>query len=147
MALVHTSTLLAVLLCSTPAFAEIYKWVDDSGRVHYGDRSQPRGTEVLQVPAAAPTDPHLAARRRKQQRLLEAIEQEREQEHEAQARAEQQRVRRRHSCARAMDQLRMVERPGRVYDLDDTGERRYWDAQTREHHRARITRYLDENCN
>lgn len=146
MVLLRTSSLLLLLLCGGPALAEIYRWVDDSGRVHYSDRPQPGGTEALQVPAAAPNDPHLAKRRRKQQRLLDAIEEERKERREAQEHARRKQADRRRHCARALDQLRMVDRQGRVYELDDAGERRYWDAQTRERQRARITRYLDENC-
>ncbi len=139
--------LLVLLVCTTPVPAEIYKWVDTAGRVHYSDRPHPGGTETIDLPAAAPTDPELAERRRKRQRLLEAIAQERKEEREAQEQAKRQQAKRSRRCARAMDELRMVDRQGRVYELDDAGERRYWDAQTREQQRARITRYLDEKCN
>lgn len=139
--------LLVLLVCTTPAPAEIYKWVDTAGRVYYSDRPHPGGTETIDLPAAAPTDPDLAERRRKRQRLLEAIAQERKEEREAQEQVKQQQAKRSRKCARAMDELRMVDRHGRVYELDDAGERRYWDHQTREQQRARITRYLDEECN
>ncbi len=138
--------LLALPLCTTPALADIYRWVDDSGKVHYGDRFLPGGTEALDLPAAPPMDPHLAERRRKQQRLLEAIAQERREEKESQEQVRQQQADRRLNCAQARDQLRMVDRQGRIFELDAEGRRRYWDDRTREQQRARIARYLDEHC-
>ncbi len=138
--------LLVLLLCIAPALADIYRWVDDTGRVHYSDRPLPGGAETLDLPAAASTDPHLAERRRKQQRLLEAIAQERREEQESKEQVRQQQAKRHLNCAQAKDQLRMVDRQGRIFELDDEGKRRYWDDRTREQQRARITRYLDEHC-
>ena len=137
---------LVLALCCMPALAEIYRWVDSSGKVHFSDRPQPGSTQPLQVSPAASADPHLAERRRKQRRLLEAIEQEREEKRAAEREAERQHAGRRHNCARALDQLRMVDRQGRVYELDEAGKRRYWDEQTRQRQRATIARYLDDNC-
>lgn len=45
---------LAVLLCSasalcTPAFAEVHKWKDAEGKVHYGDVPEVRETTVIKA--------------------------------------------------------------------------------------------------
>ncbi len=146
MSLHRTYCLLVLLLFSAPAVAEAYKWVDGNGRVHYSDRPRPGGTEAVHIPATLPADPHLAERRRKQQRLLEAIEQERNEKLEAEERSRQQQAGRRRDCIMALDQLRMVDRQGRVFELDDAGKRRYWDPQTRAQRRDEISRFLEENC-
>ena len=147
MAVLRTYSLLALLMLSSPpTLSDVYKWVDENGRVHYSDRPQSGAMEALDVPAAPPADPHLAERRRKQRRLLEAIEQDRSDKVEAEKQARRQQASRRRDCARARDQLRMVDRHGRVYELDEAGKRRYWDAQTRSQRRTQISRYLEENC-
>ncbi len=139
-------TVLVLALASVPAPAEIYKWVDSAGRVHFGDRPPPGKHKTWQGQAATTADPHLAERRRKQRRLLEAFEQEQDEKRAAEERAERHRASRRRECARARHQLEMVDRHGRVYELDDVGERRYWNAQTRERQRARISNYLEAHC-
>jgi len=42
--------LMTVLLLSTTAFGAAYKWVDETGQVHYSDRPMP-GAEQIQLPA------------------------------------------------------------------------------------------------
>ena len=138
--------LLVLLLFTAPAVADVYKWVDDNGRAHYSDRPRPGNTEAVHVPTTLPPDPHLAERRRRQQRLLEAIDHERQEKLDAELQSRQQQAGRRRNCARALDQLRMLDRQGRVFELDDAGERLYWDAQTRSQRRSEISRYLEKNC-
>ncbi len=41
--------LLLALLLSASANAELYRWVDNEGRVHYGDRPQPGSEDVEQL--------------------------------------------------------------------------------------------------
>ena len=146
MSLHRTHGLLLLLLFTAPAVADIYKWVDDNGRVHYSDRPHPGSMEAVHVPAKLPADPHLEERRRRQQRLLEAMDQERQEKLEAEHQSRQQQAGQRRDCARALEQLRMVDRQSRVFELDDAGERRYWDAQTRSQRRREISRYLEKNC-
>jgi hypothetical protein len=42
--------LLALLIAASPAGAGVYRWVDDSGRVHYGDRPV-AGAQTVPLPA------------------------------------------------------------------------------------------------
>ena len=47
-----------ILLCAAiPASAQMYKWVDSNGKVHYSDSPPPRGTaaETMRTPARTAT--------------------------------------------------------------------------------------------
>lgn len=60
---------LAVLLAATPIAAEVYKWTDKDGRVHYGDRPPaPQAPELLKdisvYEADAPTNRSAGPRKR-----------------------------------------------------------------------------------
>lgn len=46
----------ALLLCATAAPAEVYKWVDEQGRIHYGDRP-PAGTPLADLPDIQVVEP------------------------------------------------------------------------------------------
>ncbi len=142
----HVCVFWTLILFISPVLAEIYKWVDDAGRVHYSDRPHPSGSKTLSLPTAPTPDPDLSERRQKQRRLLDAIEKDRETERQTEAEAQQEQARRRRECARAHDQLRMIDKHGRVYELDETGKRRYWDAQTRDRERDKIADYVRRYC-
>ncbi len=43
--MVKALTLIATIALSSTSWAEIYRWVDDKGRVHYSDRAQDRKAE------------------------------------------------------------------------------------------------------
>lgn len=52
---------LMALCAALPAAAEIYRWVDDTGRVHFTDQPPPNVKKVQQVPGASgPGDPSIA---------------------------------------------------------------------------------------
>ena len=61
---------LFVVLLSTQAFAQAYRWVDENGVVHYSDRPSPGAEQVvlqdanavrMRTPAPRPRDPEPAA--------------------------------------------------------------------------------------
>jgi hypothetical protein len=60
------------------AAAQVYKWVDDNGRVHYGDR--PRGEDAVpvEIHQGPDPDPAMTKRRQKRQRLLEIFNEDRQ---------------------------------------------------------------------
>lgn len=61
------AVLLILLLAAPAASAEVYQWVDQQGRVHYGDRPAPgvpaTPREELSVPEPAQADRDAAAER------------------------------------------------------------------------------------
>ncbi len=73
----HTMPVLALILCllvATPSLAKVYRWVDEDGRVHYGDRIPPKYAQqerqelnergiVINERNAPPTAEELEARR------------------------------------------------------------------------------------
>ena len=42
----RSALFLAILLCATGASAQIYRWVDDKGTVHYSNSSPPNGVKA-----------------------------------------------------------------------------------------------------
>lgn len=80
------TALLPLLLC-LPVHAEVYKWTDENGRVHFGDDPGGRKAEVLAAPAAtsppAPAGPAAGDNRERQRRLLEVMQAEREERERA----------------------------------------------------------------
>lgn len=46
-----------MLFAAGPASAEVYKWVDDKGQVHYSDRASAPSADKVKLPAAPPPQP------------------------------------------------------------------------------------------
>ena len=127
--------LFVILLLSTgvTAHAETYRWVDDSGQVHYGDQKQGVKSHAIKpysTPAATPTAPQ--ERMEKTRRLLNAYRLERQQKREQQAEQEAQQEKRRGNCMRARDNVRRYNSYGSIYRLDKDGNRTYLSEQERD---------------
>ncbi len=65
--------------------AEIYKWTDDRGRIHYGDRPQGGQAIQLDVPNNPSPDQSPDQRVSDQQRLLELMDAERQRQKQTEA--------------------------------------------------------------
>lgn len=72
--------LMACFVVNT-GFAEVYKWVDDKGKVHFGDRP-PAKSQAVELDLPESKEPPATTvsdleRKRRQQRLVKALEEER----------------------------------------------------------------------
>ena len=118
--------LFACLVVSPFAGAvEIYKWVDKSGKVHYGDRPDATtGSKKLEIDTAIPPpDPDQTTREDRSRKLLQDIEQDRS-DHEAKAAAKRaEEAKRKRNCAVAQQRLSEYEHAALLYDLDKNGQR------------------------
>ena len=79
------SWIVSTALLATPALAQVYKWVDDSGTVHYGDKPPQRskgaqpldaGAGSLSVVQGIPKDELDRLRRKDDQQRLQRLERE-----------------------------------------------------------------------
>jgi hypothetical protein len=51
------AALLTVLLAAAPAWAQVYRWVDDKGTVNYSNETPPRGVKATKVDIDAQAGP------------------------------------------------------------------------------------------
>jgi hypothetical protein len=136
-------------LYASSALAEFYRWTDEAGRVHYGERPPAEGAEriAIESPSTA-TDPppDEAARRARRERLLESFEYERSRKAEAAAEAERREQRRRRDCDRAKQAWARLNYPGPIYLTDEEGTRRYLDEAGRVAEKARLRPAYRQAC-
>lgn len=142
---------LLLLLASASAGAEIYKWTDENGRVHFGDGAAGAGKPAETVtprpgkgatPAPAIGD---EAAQERQRRLLDTFRREAAEREAAARRAEDDNARQAEECQRLRNTLAGME--GRaVYTRDENGEPRYLDDQQRQAYVDKANDYLRDNC-
>src|SRR5688572_28978250 len=127
----------ALLVITSLAFAGAaaaqYKWVDQNGKVQYGD-TPPPGARVSTVrPPPGPAQPEPAAEDKKDAKApltsadkdAEFRKRQLEGEHnrEKQAKAQQEAQTKRENCARAQDYLRTLQSGQRIARTNAQGER------------------------
>ena len=145
----RTLPLLLLLLPGLLAAEGLYRWQDEHGRVHFGDKpphDQGAAEEIqLREQPLLGQDHEVQQRMERLQRLRNA-EQEREQQ-EAERQTEADRQRREKlapRCAQAERDIRALSR--RVVYVDENGEARDVSEEQVAADRARLEKWFAENC-
>lgn len=141
----------ACLVFACTAQAEIYKWVDDKGQTHYGERPQGEAAEQISVPQHRNGAQQPAAD--EQQRLdrirkwVDARQQERDKAKQEEAELREQRAANKKKCDELRRDLRDMEIGGvQWYRLDEAGDRQFYSDEEIEARKARLRETLSKNC-
>ena len=139
---------LTLLLFISVSHAEIYKWTDENGRVHYGERPDNPNTEKVEIKSTAPKpDTGIDSdRKEKQRKLLDAFEEERAEKKQKKAEAEQKKREMERRCAKAKDRLRRLKNAGAYYALDKNGNRYYLEEKHLKNDIAELDKKIRKNC-
>jgi hypothetical protein len=127
---------LALCLLVLPAWADLYKWTDENGKVHYSDQPPPDAVQKIEsmkqpksgsaTPADAAANPTAKAKTSAEldmefrKRQVEAAEAEAKAQKDAQAAEEKK-----SNCQRATAQVAALERGGRITRPGQNGEQVY----------------------
>lgn len=135
--------LLLILLLPALAAAEIYRWTDEQGRVHFGQRPV-AGAEPVQVsPQVVERDAHTREREARSQRFFDARREERQQ---AAATADQQREARAAECRDLRRRLAQVPEGYSYYREGADGERIYYSDEETDAARRQLRTRIAERC-
>ena len=130
---------------------DIYKWVDEDGNVHYGDKPVSNGSERVAI-ESRPTDRarvqsqyQAAAQARAENRdaRAQADEEGRKAEEELRAQADE----RRQKCEASRATMQKFVTSRRIYTQDESGERVYMDDAQMQAARERVENDINEYCN
>jgi hypothetical protein len=144
--------ILAILAAlALPATAQVFKWVDEKGRTHYGEKP-PEGVKATEV-GAAPASPGggttPAAQPDWKQKELESkrqrIERDKKESQES-ARAQNREAQRAYRCEDGRRRLAMLNEQIRLYDRNEKGEKVYMEDKERPAAEAAAKRLVAENC-
>ena len=136
------------------ALAQQYKWVDQDGKVRYGDVPPPGvKAQRLKPPAGGPAPAPAAKKADKGEKALspEAAYRKRQEdaqkEREKEAQSEQQAAAKRENCERAQEALRSLESGQRISRTDAKGERYFMDDAQLAQETARARQLQQQSCN
>jgi hypothetical protein len=130
-----------------PAAAQVYKWVDESGTTHYGERP-PQDMKAKAVEQHM-ADPGPAAGKAAQPGWKEQdleFRKRRIQAGQMEEKNRQQEQSRREACTRTRYALARLNSAPRVYSLDEKGERVFQSDEERNASAARLEQQIAERC-
>jgi hypothetical protein len=156
---------LALVLSAATSHAEIYKWKDKNGVVRYSDIPPPSNVPYQSIgkktkePAPAPdaptdasipdTSPAAASQQKtpEEPSMVDADKQQKEEEaaRQSAAAAEEEQKQKQDQCASAKAKLQSFQQGGRIFKMNEKGEREFLDdaavAQGLESAQAEVDKY------
>lgn len=141
-------TLLFILLLgfSINSMAEVYRWVDKDGKVHFTDKPPTADAEnITKQVNKQNLDTSREELNKVQQLHLQEAQAQRQQRQHAQEISASEAYARGANCTAAKNRLRRIS--GNVIFLDDQGKVVKTTEQERQAMVAELTTYIDNNCN
>lgn len=133
-------------LCTGNAQAEIYKWTDKSGKVHYSDK--PSSETAQSVPGTGTsidTSQAIKALAEKEQDYKKRQEEAAKAKEKSDKEAEQARIKRQ-NCENARKQMSQLQSSQRLYSTSPYGSRVYLDTAARQQALDNAQKVINENC-
>lgn len=143
----RTVVLLVLAGLSFTSMAEIYKWTDAQGNVHYGDKPV-RQAEQMHIPEEKSGNFGLTSEQRKARRekLLQVMQEDRQEKEKQKAEKQKKRDKLNRQCILAKDQLKRYQKGGRIYNLDDKGKRIYMSDKERDEAVQHLQDAIRKHC-
>lgn len=135
--------LLIASLLPALAGAEIYRWIDAQGQVHFGQRPVSGAERVEVKPQVVERDADTREREARSERYYQARQAEREQ---AAATAAQQRQERDGECRELRQRLAQLPDGYRYYREGANGERIYYSDEELDAARRQVRERIAERC-
>lgn len=139
-----------LLLFSNTAVAEVYRWVDKSGKVHFSDKKpqdQNKSVESIEVNAPPIVDnPELERTRQQNRARFEALDAERELKAKQQAQINAAKKRKHQHCSFLRRKLAAYEKAAYLYKLDKNGERIIQEDKTKQKAIQELKKVIRKEC-
>jgi hypothetical protein len=135
---------LCLLVLPGLATAEIYRWTDANGQVHFGQRPAASGAEKVEVrPQVVERDQQTREREERTSRFYDA---RREEQAQASAQAAERQSKSAAECQDLRRRLANIPEGYSYYRTDETGERSYYSDQQVDTARQQLQRQVTERC-
>ena len=146
----HKMCLIVFIVYSVAAHAEIYKWIDDDGKVHYSDKktTKSHATQLKSAPKVSQND--ISQAQEKTNRINKQLADNKNaklREEERQKAVDAKLAEKRKKCLDVMDKLDHIKHTPRLYYKDGSGQKIYYDETLRKQVNQRYQQAYDNNCN
>lgn len=133
--------ILLLAVASFSAHAEIYKWTDADGKVHYSDKGAANGAPI-RIQKTTPADAEAKTKLLQYKNQLESKKHiDEKQADDAQKLASEREA----HCKQTRDRLQGFEEFGQIVQVN-AGERLYLDHKQKDQQIAEMRQFLKDNC-
>lgn len=141
----------ALLLCLIASLtsAQIYKYVDKDGNVHFTDKQPDADKNAAEIEVEVHNthdNPEMDAYRDYMRRDAQATKEEQQQQRKQLAEQKETRQKKRQACQQARRQLASYQQANVLYTLDKKGEKQYYSDEQRDERIARLQKLINKNC-
>ena len=143
------TTTAAWLLCiaSTQSMAEIYKWTDSEGNVHFGDRPENTSEATqLEYDTSKAGITNSSGNTEARELLLKTIEADRKDANERRRELAQQNAERQRLCARYKEKYDLHLRSTHTYKMRPDGEYDFYSEEQHDALREKLKAGVDRHC-
>lgn len=116
--------LLVAIFYHAGVSAEAYKWKDENGQTHYGEKPESAGAAEVHIQGNPPVDADVRQRNEEREKMLKVYDEERNIRQDEKHKADEKVRKKMEKCHIAENALKDMQQ-GRIYDIDEKGERRY----------------------
>lgn len=128
-------------------YAEMYKWVDADGQVHYSQKPPAGDVEVTTVKPPPKVDTEKALKElEERENMLKGIDEERNKKAEEQNISQEEQATKQKNCELARDKLSRVINNPRVYSKDKDGNRYKIAEEERQEKITQARKEINEYC-
>ena len=137
--------LICICLLLLPALsaAEIYRWTDANGQIHFGEQPGAGAQRIEVKPQVVERD---AATRDREERLRKVLDARSQEQAAVQQKQAQKNAKRNEECSKLRQSLAELEQGGVFFSQDAQGERTYYSDQQVEAARSKLAAQLSSNC-
>ena len=137
--------LICICLLLLPALsaAEIYRWTDANGQIHFGEQPGAGAQRIEVKPQVVERD---AATREREERLRKVLDARSQEQAAVQQKQAQKNAKRNEECSKLRQSLAELEQGGVFFSQDAQGERTYYSDQQVEAARSKLAAKLSSHC-
>ncbi|MDO6443965.1 DUF4124 domain-containing protein [Marinobacter sp. 2_MG-2023] len=142
-----TLTLLMAVVPCMAMGASVYKWTDENGVTHFGDR-QPVGSNSETVNVRSGTSSAAATNRSSPQEQLGKLQEQQQKEADREKETAVEAARRKQraaNCETAQENLKVIDSNARIR-IEEDGELRYLSPEEVSEQREKLEKIAAENC-
>jgi Domain of unknown function (DUF4124) len=138
---------LTQILYLNTVHSEVFKWLDEDGKVVYGDKPKTGNAEKIKIKNAPEQDQQYIERYQKQQKLLGVLKEERDEKSTLKREAQEKNKKQQFKCAQVRKELQETKDASRIYEeTDDPNNPKFISDDERKTEVGKYESYLKENC-
>ena len=135
------------LFCLSNANAEVYKWIDENGKIVYGDKPTSSDAEQIKIKKTPVQDPLVQERYEKQNKLLDIMKQERDEKNALKKEEKKKKDEQNKMCTDARKELKKIKEARYLYeDSDDPNNPIIMTDKERKATEIEFENYIKKNC-